>query len=239
MTIILRGLTITIAEIEIHESPARPAGERPEPRGNEPAPAPLAASTLPGDGETPGAAEEARPSVTGPGTSAANPSTVLAEPTVAEMLAQRAVGPADIGATLAVVGDRVREAVANPPLPVERPIELALTRAEGSWPAMPDFLTRRSKSCGDGDGPVSVDTQPRAPGHGGRAAPSADAGEGAGRCPGPHDTNPALPKFSAPAAVGAAVVPTGNEGRSGERDTASNLTVPTFLDRRQKREAAP
>lgn len=56
MTIILRGLTITIAEIEIHESPARPAGERPEPRGNEPAPAPLAASTIPGDGETPGAA---------------------------------------------------------------------------------------------------------------------------------------------------------------------------------------
>lgn len=42
---ILRNVTITIAEIEINESPARPVGERPEPRGNEPVPAPLAAST--------------------------------------------------------------------------------------------------------------------------------------------------------------------------------------------------
>lgn len=219
MTIILRGFTITIAEIEIRESPARPAGERPEPRGNEPAPAPLAASTLPGDAEAPGAAEEARPSVTGPGTSAANPSTVLADPTVAELIARRDVGPADIDAALAVVRDQVREAVANAPPPVERPAELPLTRAEESWPAMPDFLARRSKSCGGVEGHASVDTQPRAPGHGGRAAPSADAGEGAGVESGPHDTESRPLNSDASAAAGAAVVPTRKDGMSGGRDT--------------------
>lgn len=122
---------VTIAEIEISESPACPAGERLGTRGNEPAPAPLAASTTPGDAEAPGAAEEARPSVTGPGTSAAILPTVLDESTVAALVAK--------------VGDRVREAVENPPPPVEQPVELALKQpTDDDDLQIPAFLRRVS-----------------------------------------------------------------------------------------------
>lgn len=49
-----------------------------------------------------------------------------------------------------------------------------------------------STSCGGGDGPASVDTQPRAPGSVGGAATPSQTGEGAGHRPGPHDTLPAF-----------------------------------------------
>lgn len=55
--------------------------------------------------------------------------TVLDEPTVAALMAK--------------VGDQVREAVANPPPPVEPPDELALTRPVGDGLDLPAFLDRR------------------------------------------------------------------------------------------------
>jgi uncharacterized protein (UPF0335 family) len=46
------------------------------------------------------------------------------------------------------------------------------------------------ESCGDGHAPVSAETQPRAPGSNGRAAPAVATGEGAGIQSGPHETDP-------------------------------------------------
>lgn len=111
--------------------------------------------------------------------------------------------------------------------------------------------TYSTRSCGGGDGPASVDTQPRAPGHGGRAAPSTDAGEGAGHRPGPHDADPstfdesmieaALAEIERQLLVHIAnppppVAPMGELPLS--RPVADDdLELPAFLDRRKGRAA--
>ena len=91
------------------------------------------------DCESPAAGEKAAPptggdhalTVEAEEARSAPPPTVLDEPTVAELLTK--------------VGDQVRAAVANPPPPVELPVELPLRRpvAEDDL-AFPPFLVRAS-----------------------------------------------------------------------------------------------
>ncbi len=115
---------------------------------------------------SPGAAEQAPVGNDTAGSSAANPSldlaqnggqpkgacvtqaplpTVLDEPSVIAIREGRVeVAPTpDIPGAMATIGEQVRAAIANPPQPVERPAELALSRPHTDDLAFPDFLDRR------------------------------------------------------------------------------------------------
>lgn len=73
--------------------------------------------------------------------------TILADPTVADMLAKREA-PADLSALVREIGAAVTAAVENPPPPVEPPAELALRRpVEEDDLAMPAFLDRRKRAA--------------------------------------------------------------------------------------------